>query len=301
MAAADVGSSTGASSSLVRIVYRGMAGVFLGTAAMLSIPLPSVLLGHDQPLPLFSPMNTETAYIAASGGAIALGLAAISFAVSRKPEASAITAAPLSITFAGLALGRYFTYFFAQPGAIRPEWKLSAMIGEVAVFSIVSAVAALVRTDASHPPIASISRIKRILGKLKPHLGIWLGGLGTSVMMGPTFFLGHRTAQMLLAAQCLNFGVGSLLYSYFGLSRITGVAHLVAWTPAMWTAVRELHSNVLQSTPESAALSGPYKLWLASAVFFGVGSLCLDAIDMIRWFAGDRAEMAKLPDERHTK
>jgi|GEM_PF-6816259 len=259
--------------------FYGFLTVLLSAIAVpILAMLPLQLAGR--PLPLW-PTDELTAYLAATGGAGLLGAALLAAGVVRRPERSAVAAAPLTVLFFGFAMVRYLTYFFGTEavGRFGP-----ALLVEVVVFMALGVFASLVRTDAPTSLRGVVRSFGGVLphlpGRLKPRLAL----LVAAVVVGPFFFLSHRPAQMLAMAQILNLA-GFALAGWHRVQRITGVSHLFAWTPAV---------AVVATEALAGGATGAYAVWLPVAAVTGVLCLIIDAVDFVRWLAGDRSELAPM-------
>ena len=99
--------------------------------------------------------------------------------------------------------------------------------------------------------------------------------------VAPLFFLNRVEAQVVLAAMMIGAMLMALLTARFGFSRILGLGHIL-WIPLLgWLTFR------LGQNPADDA----FGLWIRGVMVVNTLSLVLDAIDVIRYVAGDREEM----------
>ena len=112
------------------------------------------------------------------------------------------------------------------------------------------------------------------------HLQTWVLLLISVNIITPFFFLEHVEAQVVLAAGALGMVLMTALTARFGFSRIIGVGH-IAWLPLLgflWTR--------LPDVPATDA----FGLWLRAVIMLDAISLGFDALDVVRFLRGDRAE-----------
>jgi hypothetical protein len=110
---------------------------------------------------------------------------------------------------------------------------------------------------------------------------LWLLLLVAANGVAPLFFLNRVEAQLVLAAMMIGAMLMSLLTARFGFSRILGLGHIL-WIPLLgWLMFR------LGQIPADDA----FGLWIRGLMVVNTLSLVLDAIDVIRYVAGDRKEM----------
>ncbi len=108
----------------------------------------------------------------------------------------------------------------------------------------------------------------------------WLLLLVGANLVVPLFFLGHLEAQVTIAALLISMTLMTALTARFGFSRILGLGH-VAWLPLL--------AFLVGSVTEVPATTG-LGLWLRTVIVLDAISLVLDAVDVVRFLGGDRAE-----------
>ena len=112
------------------------------------------------------------------------------------------------------------------------------------------------------------------------HWRAWLLVLLSGNLFAPLAFLGHVEAQAVLGSLMVSMGLMTALTARFGFSRILGLGHIV-WVPLLvflWSR--------LPDVPASDA----FGLWLRTVMALNATSLVIDAVDVARFLAGERAE-----------
>ncbi len=112
------------------------------------------------------------------------------------------------------------------------------------------------------------------------HWQLWLGLLISANLIAPFFFLEHVEARVTIAALLLSMTLMTALTARFGFSRILGLGH-VAWLPLL--------AFLVARVTEVPATTG-FGLWLRTVIVLDAISLVLDAVDVVRFLRGDRAE-----------
>ncbi len=126
----------------------------------------------------------------------------------------------------------------------------------------------------------SFLRFHRGLLGMPPHWRLWLGMLVGANLVVPLFFLEHVEAQATIAALLISMTLMIALTARFGFSRILGLGH-VAWLPLL--------AFLIGRVTEVPSTTG-FGLWLRTVIVLDAISLVLDAVDVIRFLRGDRAE-----------
>lgn len=112
------------------------------------------------------------------------------------------------------------------------------------------------------------------------HWQLWLGILVGANLVAPLFFLEHVEAQVTIAALLISMTLMTALTARFGFSRILGLGH-VAWLPLL---------GFLVSRATEVPATDAFGLWLRAVIVLDAISLALDAVDVVRFLRGDRAE-----------
>jgi len=127
-------------------------------------------------------------------------------------------------------------------------------------------------------------RIGRSWQSLPLWVKVWLFGLNAAFLLSPAF-LPWETACVVLFAYLAS---GPLLFGFAvfegGLTRATGLGHLVPWTPMLvWLVIW-----IVTGQGDSPAVS--YAAMLAGVTFV---CLAFDVFDLWRWGRGDRGVIAR--------
>ena len=120
---------------------------------------------------------------------------------------------------------------------------------------------------------------KGLLG-MPLHWQVWLLGLVSTNLFAPLFFIRHVEAQLVVGALLVSMALMTVLTGRFGFSRILGLGH-IAWIPLvafLWTR--------LSDVPAGDA----FGIWLRAVIALDAISLVIDAVDVVRFLRGDRAE-----------
>jgi len=125
--------------------------------------------------------------------------------------------------------------------------------------------------------------VKLMIGmwRLPLAVRIWLGWLMAVNMVAPLVFLDHAEARVVLATALCNVVVMAVLTAKAGFTRILGLGH-VLWIPLLGYVWLRLGHH---------PAGDPVALWLRLLLVFNAISLCLDAIDVLRFLRGNRAEL----------
>ena len=113
---------------------------------------------------------------------------------------------------------------------------------------------------------------------------LWLLLLLTLNLIAPLVFIERLEAQVTLAALLVSMALMTGLTGLSGFSRLLGLGHIV-WVPLLfflWTRLGEI--------PAADA----FGLWVRAVIAINATSLVIDAVDVIRYAAGERAETVSL-------
>ena len=113
---------------------------------------------------------------------------------------------------------------------------------------------------------------------------LWLVLLLTLNLIAPLVFIERLEAQVTLAALLVSMALMTGLTGLSGFSRLVGLGHIV-WIPLLfflWTRLGEI--------PAADA----FGLWVRAVIAINATSLVIDAVDVIRYAAGERAETVNL-------
>ncbi len=112
------------------------------------------------------------------------------------------------------------------------------------------------------------------------HWQAWLMLLVLANAITPLFFLRHLEAQVVLGTMLASVTLMTSLTSRFGFTRVLGLGHIL-WVPMLAFLLARLG----QIPPSDA-----YGIWIRALIVFNSMSLIIDAVEVIRYIAGDRAE-----------
>jgi len=130
---------------------------------------------------------------------------------------------------------------------------------------------------------AMIGFNKGILTMAKPWQ-VWMVLLVLANMVLPLVFLGTPEATVVLAGAMISMSIMLILFAKFGFVRLLGLGH----TPWLFM-VPWLWLQLGQSTQ-----SGPFYYWLLSVIVLDSISLVVDAVDVVRYWAGERQASIKI-------
>lgn len=109
---------------------------------------------------------------------------------------------------------------------------------------------------------------------------LWLVLLATANMVAPLFFIAQLEARVVLGVFLANFMLMTVLTAFFGFTRILGLGHLL-WLPLLYFLGIRLGQIPADDW---------FGRWIRVAMVLNSLSLAIDAIDVIRYFNGDREE-----------
>ena len=107
---------------------------------------------------------------------------------------------------------------------------------------------------------------------------LWLMLLVVFNLVVPLFFLDRLEAQVVLAALLVSMLLMTVLTGLTGFTRLLGLGH-VLWVPMLWF----LWGRLGQIPADDA-----FGLWIRVLIILNAISLVIDAVDVIRYIAGDR-------------
>ena len=109
---------------------------------------------------------------------------------------------------------------------------------------------------------------------------MWLSLLIAANVFVPLFYFQQLEAQIVLGTMAANMALMTFLTGHFGFTRILGLGHIL-WVPMLaFLVVR------LGDIPDNDA----FGIWIRAVIVLNGISLAIDAIDFIRYIAGDREE-----------
>ena len=109
---------------------------------------------------------------------------------------------------------------------------------------------------------------------------IWLLVLMAANMVTPLFFLNRIEAQAAFVAINVGFFTGVFIYKQQGFTRLLGLMHWpwIFLLPFLWGRLDVVSAGV------------PFGIWIRAVLVLNILSLILDALDVIKFAAGDRVE-----------
>ncbi len=107
---------------------------------------------------------------------------------------------------------------------------------------------------------------------------IWLATVMAANMAAPLFFLNHIEAQAAFVAVNLSAFTGVFLYKQQGYTHLLGAMHWpwIFLVPYLWGRL------------DIISAGEPFGIWLRVVLVLNILSLILDAIEVIKYAAGDR-------------
>jgi hypothetical protein len=119
------------------------------------------------------------------------------------------------------------------------------------------------------------------------HWRIWVALLILVNAIVPLFFLETPEARLVLIAMMLGALIQMGIFRYRGFVRLLGVGHLLVWPPLLlWLWLR----------PGGIDTSSYFGKWLLVVIALDLGSLLIDAVDVVRYALGDRQPTLTLED-----
>ncbi len=107
---------------------------------------------------------------------------------------------------------------------------------------------------------------------------IWMGLLILANLVYPFFFLGTLEAQVVLVGFAASITLMLTLFARFGFVRLLGLGHTPWLFTVPWLTMR-LSEGVIV---------GPLYYWLLGVVVLDGLSLVIDAVDVVRYWKGER-------------
>lgn len=142
-----------------------------------------------------------------------------------------------------------------------------------------------------HSLAEAFIRYHRGLGKMPIRWKPWLFQLLLANMLLPPVLMllfPQRAEPFVVFGVSLVGGATFVaLTAYFGFTRILGFAH-ISWIPLIVYLWLRLDSYPLEGATGTELT---FAIWLRMVLVLDVGSLVLDAANVIRYFRGDREEM----------
>ncbi len=118
---------------------------------------------------------------------------------------------------------------------------------------------------------------KAILALPKPWQA-WMVLLVSANIVTPFFFLGTPEAIVVLVAAIVGLLIMTALFAKFGYVRLLGIGHFPWLFTVPWLGL-QLGQTIA---------SGPFYYWLLSVIALDSISLAIDAVDVGRYWMGER-------------
>lgn len=127
---------------------------------------------------------------------------------------------------------------------------------------------------------SSLHLIQDIL-KMKFPWNIWIHTMAFVNMAGAAYFFPSHYSIINLISMIVAFEIMTLIYKKYGFVRLLGLGHIIGWLPMLTYYAYKMNS-----------INDPIlSIWLKSVVAINSISLIIDAIDVKRWFAGEKQSM----------
>ena len=117
------------------------------------------------------------------------------------------------------------------------------------------------------------------------HWQLWLMLLITANLVVPLFFLNRLEAQVVVGTLLVSMMLMAVLTGIQGFTRLLGLGHIV-WIPLLY---------FLWSRLDQIPADDFFGIWLRALMVLNAVSLVIDAVDVTRYIAGDRAETVQGP------
>jgi len=121
------------------------------------------------------------------------------------------------------------------------------------------------------------------LMKMPVQWQLWLLLLVCVNLIIPLFFIDRLEARLVVGALLGSVLLMTILTAVSGFTRLLGLGHIL-WFPLLsilWTHLDQIPSGDL------------FGIWVRALMMLNAVSLVIDAADVIRYIAGDRAETVK--------
>ncbi|MGI9451337.1 MAG: hypothetical protein ACR2QH_11990 [Geminicoccaceae bacterium] len=141
------------------------------------------------------------------------------------------------------------------------------------------------REDAKEKMKAMIGFTKGLMSMPMPW-PIWLGLLLAVNVAGPIYFFGALEAKIVLAAFLASTALMMAIFASKGFVRLLGIGHIfwISMVPWLWVRLDQV---------EPGNLLG---YWMIAVVALNGVALIIDAIDVVRYAAGDRKPYVTFAD-----
>ena len=118
---------------------------------------------------------------------------------------------------------------------------------------------------------------KGLMSMAKPWRA-WLVLLVATNFLGPIFFIGNVEAKIVLGAVLISAMIMMAIFAKLGYVRLLGIGHIL-WVPMIpW----------LCSRLDNIGTENLFGKWLLMVIVIDGISVVIDAIDVLRYFRGER-------------
>ena len=126
----------------------------------------------------------------------------------------------------------------------------------------------------------ALIKLNKGMLKLPRHWQLWLAVLVAANLVVPLVYVERLEAQVVLGTILASMTLMTLLTARFGFTRILGLGHIL-WVPMLAFLLARLGD-----VPAGDA----YGVWIRALIVLNSVSLVIDAVDVVRYLAGDREE-----------
>ncbi|MFQ6022786.1 MAG: hypothetical protein ACE5NW_08700 [Acidiferrobacterales bacterium] len=116
---------------------------------------------------------------------------------------------------------------------------------------------------------------------------LWLMLLVAANLVIPLFFLNRLEAQVVVVALVVSMILMTVLTAVSGFSRLLGLGHII-WIPLLYFLWMRL---------DQVPTDDFFGMWIRVLMTVNAVSLVIDAVDVGRYLAGDRAETVRFGSE----
>ncbi len=116
---------------------------------------------------------------------------------------------------------------------------------------------------------------------------LWLMLLVTFNLIIPLFFVNRLEAQVVVGALVASMILMTVLTAISGFTRLLGLGHIF-WIPLLYFLWMRLEQDPADDF---------FELWIRVVMVLNALSLVIDAVDVVRYIAGDRSETVKALSE----
>ena len=126
----------------------------------------------------------------------------------------------------------------------------------------------------------ALTKFNQGVMNLPVHWQLWMALLITANLVVPLFFIGHLEAQFVVGALFASVILMTILTGLTGFTRLVGLGHIF-WIPLLyflWTRIDQIPAD------------STFGIWIRVLMALNAVSLVIDAVEVSRYIAGDRAD-----------